>query len=137
MATRTSKVAIAGLAALTLALGSVSSANAAWRGHWGGGHWGGGWHGGGWHRGGWGWGAAGLAVGTGLAIAATAPYRYGYPYYGYGYPSYAYDDYSYAPAYPYAVAYPYRRAYYGVGYYRPRYYGYRGYRWASHYARWH
>ena len=60
-----------------------------------------------WRGGGWGWGLAGLAIGTGLAFAATAPYYGGYddPY-----------DYGYRPyAYGYGYPYGYRRVYYGYG----------------------
>jgi len=66
MRTALRKAVIAATAVVTVAVATValpSSAEARWRGGW---H-GGGWHGGHWHRGGWGWGAAGLAIGTGLA----------------------------------------------------------------------
>ncbi len=87
MANSLGKVAIAGVAALTLALGSLGSANAAWGGH-GGGHWAGGHWGGGW--GGWGVGA-GVLGGLALGTALSAPYWGGYGYYG----PYAYEPYAY------------------------------------------
>jgi len=72
-----------------------------------------------------------LVFGTGLALAATAPYYGGYyadPYY-YGYRPYAYGygyPYGYRRAYyGYGGYYPYRRAYYA--YHRP-YYRYAAYR---------
>ena len=87
-----SKVAIAGLAALSLTGSLVvttePAAAAHWHaggrggwhgGGWHGGHWhGGGWHGGGWHGGGW----AAPAIIGGLAAGAllAAPYAYGYGY---------------------------------------------------------
>jgi hypothetical protein len=84
-----SKVAIAGLAALSLTGSLVATtepaAAAHWhaggRGGWHGGHWHGGWHGGGW---------AGPAIIGGLAAGAllAAPYAYGYGYGPYGYGGY-------------------------------------------------
>src|SRR4051794_41607498 len=71
------KAVIAATAVGTMAVATVtlpSSAEARWGGGWRGGGWHGGWHGGGWRGRGWGGGGAGLAIGTGLALAATAPY---------------------------------------------------------------
>ena len=100
-----SKVAIAGLAALSLTgslVVTTEPAAAAFRGHGGGFHggWhGGGWHGGHWHGGHWHGGWAGPAILGGLAAGAllAAPYAYGYGYgpYGYGYGSCT----AYAPMY--------------------------------------
>lgn len=62
-----------------------------WGGGWRGGGWG--WRGGGWgwRGGGWGWGLGGLAAGAlvGAAIASSAPYYWGDPYYAYAGPVYA------------------------------------------------
>jgi hypothetical protein len=103
MTNRIGKLAIAGIAALTLALGSVGTADAAWGGH-GGGHWGGG-HWGGGHWGGWGggWGVgAGVLGGLALGAALSSPYWGGY----YDYGPYAYEPYGYGYAYePYGYAY--------------------------------
>ncbi len=101
-----SKTIIAGVAALAMSAGVVSSTAPAAAGEWhgGGGGWhGGGWHGGGWHGGGWhagGWhggrtwhngywngghwygGWWGPAVAAGLAAGAIATYPY---WGGYGY----------------------------------------------------
>src|SRR5204863_1050651 len=71
-----------------------------------------------WRGGGWGLGAAGLAIGTGIALAATAPYAYGgyYPYGGYYDDYYAYPSYTYGYGHPYGVrlVYPaYIRASFG------------------------
>jgi len=84
MANSIGKLAIAGVAALVIALGSAASANAAGGDHGGGGHFAGGgghWGGGHW-RGYRGWG-----------VGVAAPYYWGgYGYYGpYAYQSYAYD----------------------------------------------
>jgi hypothetical protein len=100
------KIALAGAAALTLAIGAVGmSTPAAAFGHGFGGHgFGGhGFYGGrGWGWGGRGWGWGGLGAGLALGAVAAAPYYYGYPYpYGYGYP------------YGYRYGYP---GYYGRGY---------------------
>ena len=79
------KALIATTAAVALTVGTVavpSSAEAHWRG-------------GGW---GLGLGLAGLAIGTGIALAATTPYYGGYyPAYG----GYGYGPYAYGYGYPY------------------------------------
>ena len=103
-----SKVAIAGLAALSLTgslVATTEPAAAAFRGHGGGFHGGfhgGGWHGGGWHGGGGHWhgGWAGPAIVGGLAAGAllAAPYAYGYGYGPYGYGGYGGCT-AYAPMY--------------------------------------
>ena len=125
-------------AATVIAIGATTvalptSANARWGGGWHGGGWHGGgghWHGG-WRGGGWGWGLAGLAVGTGFALAATAPYYGGY--YGYYDDPYYYGGYGGYRPYAYGYGYPYgyrRAAYYRYGWHRP-YYRHVAYR------RWH
>src|SRR6187431_2690291 len=71
------KAVIAATAVITVTATTVAVPTSA-EARWGGGFRGGGWHGGGhWRGGGWGLGAAGLAIGTGIALAATAPFAYG------------------------------------------------------------
>ena len=102
----TRKIAIAALAAITIAGSSLTASTAADARPFGGGFRGGGFRGGGFHgggfqgggfRGGFRGGRFGIGAGvvTDLAIGGLG-YGYGYPYYG---GNYAYDDYGYGGCY--------------------------------------
>jgi hypothetical protein len=97
------KLAMAGIAAASIAATVVATSSPADAQRYGRGFRGGyGYHGG-WGRG-YGWGLGGLGAGLALgALAAPYAYGYGYPYYGYaGYPYRG----------PYVYPYGYRGAYY-------------------------